>query len=66
MSADLPKFREIVAEAEKLSSKGKLTRAKFQEFYRDAKKALGDGVEAEGIEALVNLAPRSNWIPRGE
>ncbi len=66
MSADLPKYREIVATAEKLSSEGKLTRAKFREFYREAKKALGNGIEAEGIEALVNIAPGPSWIPPGE
>ena len=66
MSADLVKFRGIVAAAEKLSGAGKLTRTKFQEFYREAKTALGDGVESEGIEALVNLASGPSWIPRGE
>lgn len=63
MSADLAKFRTIVAEAESLDEDGELTREKFQELYRAGVAALGTGVEAEAIEAIVMLAPDPSWLP---
>lgn len=65
MSADLDKAREIAARVEELDREDKLTKDEFQKAWRELAEVLGDGPEAEGIEALSTYA-RRGWIPDDE
>lgn len=53
----------ICASIEELLDRGELTREKFVDAYREAQRVLGDGEEADGIEAIAIYAQDPSWIP---
>jgi predicted secreted protein len=59
----LARFRCILAEVEALREQGALTKEIYQQYWREAKDALGEGQEAEAIESLGFLASDINWLP---
>lgn len=65
MSVDMDKVREITDRVEELDRDGKLTKDEFQKAWRELVEVLGDGPEAEGIEALSTYA-RRGWTPEDE
>jgi len=66
MAVDMDRVRQILADAETLSRAGQLTIGAFAIAYADMADALGDGLEAEGMEAIELFAEDESWIDAGE
>jgi hypothetical protein len=47
-------------------ARGTLTKASFITAYTEARAALGDGIEAEAIEAITKYADGPDWLDEAE
>jgi len=61
MAADLATAKEVLSNVEAAHAAGTLTKRQFFEAWRKTETALGDGPEAEGIEALC-LYAEADWL----
>jgi hypothetical protein len=66
MPANLEQARETMARVHHARDGGALTQEVFVTAYLELEQALGDGVEADGIESLANLAEDDSWIEAAE
>jgi hypothetical protein len=59
---DIDHAAEIISRVENAHDTGTLTKRIFMDAWGELKAVLGDGIEREGIEALVLFADPA-WLP---
>jgi len=66
MTYDAERTRAAIECVDAAARAGTLTKELFVEAYRELAAALGDGPEAEGIEAILNYAEDESWVFEAE